>query len=157
MFRNHGIVTCLPEFLLLPVQGLDERGIVVDHEALSASLKSGRIAGAAVDVFPNEPAGKGPFSSPLQGLPNVILTPHIGGSTEEAQQNIGQFVSSRLIEYVGTGSTALSVNLPNCQLEQSPESHDPGSPQNSQDALVASMQSTSRRPQPQSQPAASPK
>jgi D-3-phosphoglycerate dehydrogenase / 2-oxoglutarate reductase len=99
------------------------RGIVVDHEALAASLKSGRIAGAAVDVFPNEPAGKGPFASPLQSLSNVILTPHIGGSTEEAQQNIGQFVSSRLVEYVGSGSTAMSVNIPNCQLEQSPDSH----------------------------------
>ncbi|HEX4386728.1 MAG TPA: phosphoglycerate dehydrogenase [Myxococcales bacterium] len=99
------------------------RGIVVDHDALGASLKSGHVAGAAIDVFPNEPAGKGPFASPLQNLGNVILTPHIGGSTEEAQQNIGQFVSSRLVEYVSSGSTAMSVNLPNCQLEQSAESH----------------------------------
>jgi D-3-phosphoglycerate dehydrogenase len=61
--------------------------------------------------------------SPLRGLPNVILTPHIGGSTEEAQQNIGQFVSSRLIEFLQTGNTMLSANLPHCHLEHSPESY----------------------------------
>jgi D-3-phosphoglycerate dehydrogenase len=99
------------------------RGIVVDHEALAECLRSGQVGGAAVDVFPSEPAGRGPFASPLQKLPNVILTPHIGGSTEEAQQNIGQFVSSRLVEYVESGNTAMSVNLPPCQLEQLPESH----------------------------------
>jgi D-3-phosphoglycerate dehydrogenase len=99
------------------------RGFVVDHEALARNLDSGRIAGAAVDVFPNEPEGRGAFVSPLQNLPNVILTPHIGGSTEEAQQNIGQFVSSRLVEYRETGNTMLSVNLPHCQLEHSPHSH----------------------------------
>ena len=69
------------------------RGFVVDHQALARNLKEGKIAGAALDVFPDEPESSGPFSSPLQGLPNVILTPHIAGSTEEAQQNIGQFVS----------------------------------------------------------------
>jgi D-3-phosphoglycerate dehydrogenase len=99
------------------------RGFVVDHEALAAGLKSGRIAGAAVDVFPNEPAGKGAFSTVLQGLPNVILTPHIGGSTEEAQANIGQFVSSRLVEYAQSGTTSMSVNFPHCLLEHSEESH----------------------------------
>lgn len=99
------------------------RGFVVDHEALAANLRGGRIAGAAVDVFPNEPAARGPFTSPLQNLPNVILTPHIGGSTEEAQQNIGQFVSSRLIEYLRTGNSMLSVNLPHCQLEHEPKSY----------------------------------
>jgi len=99
------------------------RGFVVDHEALARNLDSGRIAGAAVDVFPNEPESRGPFASPLQNLPNVILTPHIGGSTEEAQQNIGQFVSSRLVEYLQTGNTMLSVNLPHCQLEHSLDSH----------------------------------
>lgn len=93
------------------------RGFVVDHEALAKNLKAGKIAGAAVDVFPNEPESGGTFHSPLQGLANVILTPHIGGSTEEAQQNIGQFVSSRLVEYLQTGNTMLSVNLPHCQLE----------------------------------------
>jgi D-3-phosphoglycerate dehydrogenase len=99
------------------------RGFVVDHEALAANLRSGRIAGAAIDVFPNEPATRGPFTSPLQSLPNVILTPHIGGSTEEAQQNIGQFVSSRLIEYLRTGNSMLSVNLPHCQLEHEAKSY----------------------------------
>lgn len=99
------------------------RGFVVDHEALARHLKEGKIAGAALDVFPDEPESSGPFSSPLQGLPNVILTPHIAGSTEEAQQNIGQFVSSRLAEYIETGNTMLSVNFPHCQLELVPGSY----------------------------------
>ena len=99
------------------------RGFVVDHDALAHNLKSGKIVGAAVDVFPQEPDTGGVFHSPLQGLPNVILTPHIGGSTEEAQQNIGQFVSSRLIEYLQTGNTMLSVNLPHCHLEHYPDSY----------------------------------
>jgi D-3-phosphoglycerate dehydrogenase / 2-oxoglutarate reductase len=99
------------------------RGFVVDHEALAENIGNGRIAGAAVDVFPNEPEARGPFKSPLQNLPNVILTPHIGGSTEEAQQNIGQFVSSRLVEFLQTGNTMLSVNFPHCQLEHEPKSY----------------------------------
>ena len=99
------------------------RGFVVDHDALAANIKSGRPAGAAIDVFPHEPESRGSFSSPLQNLPNVILTPHIGESTEEAQQNIGKFVSLRLIDYVQTGNSALSVNLPHCQLEHFPDSH----------------------------------
>jgi len=99
------------------------RGFVVDHEALAHALKSGKIQGASIDVFPQEPENNQPFSSPLQGLPNVILTPHIGGSTEEAQQNIGSFVSSRLIEYLRSGNTMLSVNFPHCHLELSPEGH----------------------------------
>lgn len=99
------------------------RGFVVDHDALARNLQSGKIAGAAVDVFPQEPESGGVFHSPLRGLPNVILTPHLGGSTEEAQQNIGQFVSSRLVEYLQTGNTMLSVNLPHCHLEHYPESY----------------------------------
>ena len=99
------------------------RGFVVDHEALARHLKEGKIVGAALDVFPDEPESSGPFSSPLQGLPNVILTPHIAGSTEEAQQNIGQFVSSRLAEYIETGNTMLSVNFPHCHLELVPGSY----------------------------------
>jgi D-3-phosphoglycerate dehydrogenase / 2-oxoglutarate reductase len=99
------------------------RGFVVDHEALSNALKSGQLQGAAVDVFPQEPENNQPFVSPLQGLPNVILTPHIGGSTEEAQQNIGSFVSSRLIEYLRSGNTMLSVNFPHCQLEFAQGAH----------------------------------
>jgi len=75
------------------------------------------VAGAAIDVFPKEPESGAGFSSVLQGLGNVILTPHIGGSTEEAQQNIGQFVSAKLLDYVKTGDSTLSVNLPQCHLE----------------------------------------
>jgi D-3-phosphoglycerate dehydrogenase len=99
------------------------RGFVVDHESLARHLKSGKLAGAAVDVFPAEPETGGAFSSPLRGLPNVILTPHIGGSTEEAQQNIGQFVSARMIDYFKTGNSQLSVNLPQCHLDYEPGSH----------------------------------
>jgi D-3-phosphoglycerate dehydrogenase len=99
------------------------RGFVVDHAALAKHLKSGKVAGAAVDVFPQEPESGGAFSSPLQGLGNVILTPHIGGSTEEAQQNIGQFVSARMIDYAESGNSLLSVNLPHCHLDYEPGSH----------------------------------
>ncbi len=93
------------------------RGFVVDHDALAACLKSGKIAGAAIDVFPKEPDSGAEFKSALQRLPNVILTPHVGGSTEEAQHNIGQFVSAKLLDYVKTGDSTLSVNLPQCHLE----------------------------------------
>ncbi len=99
------------------------RGIVVDHAALASNLKSGHVGGAAIDVFPKEPESGGSFSTDLQDLPNVILTPHIGGSTEEAQQNIGHFVSARLMEYIQTGNTTLSVNFPHCHLEHSPDSY----------------------------------
>jgi len=89
------------------------RGFVVDHEALRDQLVSGHLAGAAVDVFPTEPKLAGdPFSSTLQGLPNVILTPHIGGSTEEAQVDIGRFVAGKLRDFVANGATSMSVNLP---------------------------------------------
>jgi D-3-phosphoglycerate dehydrogenase / 2-oxoglutarate reductase len=89
------------------------RGFVVDYDALRDALVSGHVAGAAVDVFPVEPVRRGDrFDSPLRGLPNVILTPHVGGSTEEAQEDIGRFVATKLRDYVQTGSTALSVNLP---------------------------------------------
>ena len=99
------------------------RGFVVDHDALAACLKSGRVAGCAIDVFPKEPESGEGFKSALQGLPNVILTPHVGGSTEEAQQNIGQFVSAKLVDYVRTGNSLLSVNLPQCHLEYEPGSY----------------------------------
>jgi D-3-phosphoglycerate dehydrogenase len=89
------------------------RGFVVDQEALRRHLESGHVAGAAIDVFPEEPKGRGDkFVSTLQGLPNVILTPHIGGSTEEAQLDIGRFVAGKLRDYVIHGGTALSVNFP---------------------------------------------
>ena len=93
------------------------RGFVVDHDALAAHLKTGKIAGAAIDVFPKEPESGAGFKSVLQGLPNVILTPHVGGSTEEAQQNIGSFVSAKLLDYVNAGDSTLSVNLPQSHLE----------------------------------------
>lgn len=93
------------------------RGFVVDHEALAACLKSGKVSGAAIDVFPSEPESGAGFKSALQGLPNVILTPHVGGSTEEAQQNIGQFVTAKLLDYMKAGDSTLSVNLPQCHLE----------------------------------------
>jgi D-3-phosphoglycerate dehydrogenase len=93
------------------------RGFVVDHVALRAGMESGHIAGAAIDVFPTEPKRKDePFVSALQGLPNLILTPHVGGSTEEAQQDIGRFVAGKLHDYLSLGSTSLSVNLPNLVL-----------------------------------------
>jgi D-3-phosphoglycerate dehydrogenase len=89
------------------------RGFVVDYDALRDAVVSGQVAGAAVDVFPSEPRARGDaFDSPLRGLPNVILTPHVGGSTEEAQEDIGRFVGTKLRDYVQSGSTALSVNLP---------------------------------------------
>ena len=94
------------------------RGDVVDLEAVRKALLSGKLAGAAVDVFPEEPEKNGdPFTSVLQNLPNVILTPHIGGSTEEAQANIGVDVTAKLIKYLDFGTsegshTVPPVNLP---------------------------------------------
>jgi D-3-phosphoglycerate dehydrogenase len=93
------------------------RGIAVDTSALRQHLESGHIAGAALDVFPVEPKRQGdPFESELRGIPNVILTPHVGGSTEEAQQDIGRFVASKLRSYAAFGSTTLSVNMPELNL-----------------------------------------
>lgn len=95
------------------------RGFVVDYAALRMHIERGHIVGAAVDVFPLEPKGRGDeFVSELRGLPNVILTPHIGGSTEEAQQDIGQFVANKFRNFVAEGSTSLSVNLPGLDLSR---------------------------------------
>jgi D-3-phosphoglycerate dehydrogenase len=100
------------------------RGFVVDHAALRRNIESGHIAGAAIDVFPDEPKGKGDeFVSELRGLPNVILTPHIGGSTEEAQQDIGEFVAGKLADYMASGATSLSVNLPGIALPVAGDTH----------------------------------
>ena len=100
------------------------RGFVVDIDALSNAIKSGHIVGAAVDVYPKEPKSNGPgFVVPLQNLQNVILTPHIGASTEEAQSNIGTFVSEKLIQFVNTGTTTLSVNFPEIQLSEVKDAH----------------------------------
>lgn len=93
------------------------RGQVVDVDALRKHMESGRITGAGVDVFPKEPkTNQEEFESTLRSLPNLILTPHIGGSTEEAQVNIGNFVPGKIINYINTGSTTNSVNFPNLQL-----------------------------------------
>ncbi len=98
------------------------RGMVVDTAALRERILSGHIAGAALDVFPIEPKRQGdPFVSPLRGLDNVILTPHVGGSTQEAQEEIGHFVAGKLLSYVNEGSTALSVNLPTVQAPATPD------------------------------------
>ena len=100
------------------------RGFVVDHEALRRHLLSGNLAGAAVDVFPDEPRSSGKkFESVLRGLPNVILTPHIGGSTEEAQADIGAFVGGKLADFMAEGTTSLSVNLPQVVLPPAPGTH----------------------------------
>jgi len=93
------------------------RGHVVDILALKKALESGHLAGAAIDVFPSEPKNNDePFESELLGLPNTILTPHIGGSTLEAQINIAKFVPGKIMEYINTGNTYNSVNFPNIQL-----------------------------------------
>ncbi len=100
------------------------RGFVVDHEALAENLRGGKLKGAAIDVFPKEPKGKGAtFSDKLQNLPNVILTPHVGGSTEEAQLHIAHLVSARLFRYVEAGDTVLSVNFPHCRLDRTDHNH----------------------------------
>jgi D-3-phosphoglycerate dehydrogenase len=99
------------------------RGFVVNYPALAENLKSGKLSGAAIDVFPEEPGSGQLFSNSLQNLAHVILTPHIGGSTEEAQQSIGQFVSTQVQRYLQNGNTRLSVNLPHCQLENAPQNH----------------------------------
>lgn len=94
------------------------RGHVVDLEALRDNLLSGHIAGAGLDVYPVEPKKAGdPFESVLQNIPNVLLTPHVGGSTAEAQQDIGRFVAGKFRDYVRGGSTYMSVNLPEISLE----------------------------------------
>lgn len=100
------------------------RGFVVEIPALVDALKSGKLAGAGVDVFPKEPrTNDDPFESELMGLENVILSPHVGGSTEEAQEMIGHYVPERLLEYINNGSTTGSVNLPEVQLPLLTDSH----------------------------------
>ncbi len=97
------------------------RGMVVDDAALREHILSGHLSGAAIDVFPIEPKAQGdPFESPLRGLDNVILTPHVGGSTQEAQEEIGHFVANKLLGFVTAGGTALSVNLPEVGAPRSP-------------------------------------
>ena len=100
------------------------RGEVIDLEDLALALETGQVAGAAIDVFPVEPEKNGDsFKSPLQGLPNVILTPHIGGSTEEAQQNIGEDVSNKLLSYLEKGISLGSHTVPALSLPPQEGSH----------------------------------
>lgn len=100
------------------------RGSVVDIDALVDALRSKHIAGAAIDVFPKEPKTAGEeFVSPLREFDNVLLTPHIGGSTEEAQQNIGTEVAEKLIKYSNNGSTLSAVNFPEVSLPEHPGQH----------------------------------
>jgi D-3-phosphoglycerate dehydrogenase len=100
------------------------RGNVVDIPALAARLREGALLGAAIDVFPEEPKSNNePFLSELRGLPNVILTPHIGGSTEEAQENIGLEVAEKLVRYSDNGSTRSAVNFPEVALPEHPGQH----------------------------------
>ena len=100
------------------------RGTVIDIEALAQALASGHLAGAAIDVFPTEPtSNEDAFVSPLTDFDNVILTPHIGGSTVEAQQNIGLEVAEKMIKYSDNGSTLSSVNFPEVVLPTHPGSH----------------------------------
>ncbi|MDW8287665.1 MAG: phosphoglycerate dehydrogenase [Flammeovirgaceae bacterium] len=100
------------------------RGNVVDIKALANAIRSGKVRGAGIDTFPYEPKNNDEeFVTELRNLPNVILTPHIGGSTQEAQENIAEFVPNKLIEYVNTGNTFLSVNFPNVQLPSLEKAH----------------------------------
>ena len=99
------------------------RGFVVDIKALVEALKSGKIAGAAIDVYPEEPRSNGDFVTELQGLNNVILTPHVGGSTQEAQRNIADFVPNKIMDYINSGNTVDAVNFPNIRLPKQVNAH----------------------------------
>jgi D-3-phosphoglycerate dehydrogenase len=99
------------------------RGYVVDISALENALKSGKLRGAAIDVFPEEPKKNGKFITELKGIPNVILTPHIGGSTEEAQRNIADFVPNKIMEYINSGNSVDAVNFPNIRLPKQTNAH----------------------------------
>jgi D-3-phosphoglycerate dehydrogenase len=100
------------------------RGHVVDIQALRENILSGKVAGCAIDVFPYEPVSNDEeFMSELRGLPNTILSPHIGGSTLEAQENIGNFVPGKMMDYINTGSTSNSVNFPNLTLPILKDAH----------------------------------
>ncbi len=100
------------------------RGHVVDIDALKANIESGKIRGVGIDVFPEEPfSNNEEFVSPLRSLPNLLMTPHIGGSTTEAQMNIADFVPQRIMDYINTGSTSNSVNFPNMVLPKLKNAH----------------------------------
>ena len=99
------------------------RGFVVDVKALKEALESGKLAGAAVDVYPDEPRANGDYYTDLKGLDNVILTPHIGGSTEEAQRDIADFVPGKIMAYINSGNTVDAVNFPNIRLPRQTKAH----------------------------------
>jgi D-3-phosphoglycerate dehydrogenase / 2-oxoglutarate reductase len=100
------------------------RGTVVDLDALAAAMKKGHIAGAAIDVYPEEPESNNDgFKSVLQGLPNMILTPHIGGSTVEAQEAIGREVAGSLIKFINQGATTGAVNFPQVEVPPDESTH----------------------------------
>ncbi|TKD60719.1 phosphoglycerate dehydrogenase [Flavobacterium sp. ASW18X] len=99
------------------------RGFVVDIPALAEALKSGKVGGAAIDVYPEEPRSNGDFTTELAGLENVILTPHIGGSTEEAQRDIADFVPNKIMDYINSGNTVDAVNFPNIRLPKQKNAH----------------------------------
>jgi len=117
MFASDQIAKMKPGSYLLN----NARGSIVDLNAMRDAIKSGQLAGAAVDVFPDEPAKSGEsFSSPLQGLDNVILTPHVGGSTIEAQEAIALDIANKLTRYMNLGTTTGAVNVPEVDL---PDQH----------------------------------
>lgn len=99
------------------------RGFVIDITALTEALKQGKLSGAAIDVYPEEPRSNGKFNTELQGLQNVILTPHVGGSTEEAQRDIADFVPNKIMDYINSGNTVDAVNFPNIRLPKQNKSH----------------------------------
>lgn len=99
------------------------RGFVVDIPALVVALKNGKLAGTAVDVYPEEPRKNGEFYTELKGIHNVILTPHVGGSTEEAQRDIADFVPNKIMAYINSGNTVDAVNFPNIRLPRQTDAH----------------------------------
>ena len=100
------------------------RGNIVNINSLKRNLKNNKLLGAAIDVFPKEPlSNKEKFKSELIGLNNIILSPHIGGSTKEAQKNIGSFVPQKIIEYINSGNSFNSINFPNLSLPEQKEAH----------------------------------
>ena len=99
------------------------RGFVVDIKTLKEALLSGKLSGAAVDVYPKEPRANGEYHTELQGLDNVILTPHVGGSTEEAQKDIADFVPGKIMAYINSGNTVDAVNFPNIRLPRQTNAH----------------------------------
>jgi D-3-phosphoglycerate dehydrogenase / 2-oxoglutarate reductase len=120
MFSAKEIALCKPGVSVINAS----RGTVIDIDALSKALESGHVKNAAIDVFPSEPkSNQDEFESPLRAFDNVILTPHIGGSTQEAQLNIGIEVAEKMVKYSNNGSTLSAVNFPEVSLPELHESH----------------------------------